>query len=154
MDSHTIVGLLSGGGFIFIATIFGPVITKRLNKNADETTNAEKLTGIAVTLVKPLQERIDEAEEKITQTTARCDECLAKLKTAAARADAAEARANQAEQRAAAAERRADRNDRTNTALINAWEIALPLLAADAEATKFLRVTIRAANQARYEGEG
>lgn len=81
----------------------------------------------------------------------KCDKCQKELETATTRAAAAERRADEAERRADAAERRADRNDRTNSALIDAWTDALPLLAADEEATKFLRATIRLARQSRYK---
>jgi predicted S18 family serine protease len=140
----TIIGTLIGGVLLFLSSILVPVIAKRLNKATDAATNAEKLSTSAVKIVEKLESRLDETENELGQTKSRCDQCLEDLGVAISRADAAEARAD-------AAERRADRNDRTNTALIDAWTEALPLLEADAEATKFLRATIRAARQARYE---
>lgn len=81
----------------------------------------------------------------------KCDECVEAISEATSRAKAAEDRADAAERRADAAEVRADRNDRTNAALIDAWNAALPPLAADNEATKYLRATIRAAEHARHK---
>lgn len=142
----TVVGTLLGGLLLFLSSLLVPVISKRVNKATDAADSAQKLSASAVALASGFQERIEATED-------RCNECLAELKIAIGRADAAERRADAAERRADSAERRADRNDRTNSALIDAWTEAIPLLDADNEATKFLRATVRAARQARYENE-
>lgn len=149
----TVIGTLLGGLLLFISSILVPVITKKLNKRIDDATSAEKFTDIAAKLTSNMDVRLEKAEAKLETTQTRCDECLKELAVAITRADDAEKRADAAERRADAAERRADRNDRTNSALIDAWQEALPLLDADTEATRFLRATIRAARQARYEDQ-
>ncbi len=131
--------------------------TKRVDRQTTETALREgreaNKTDIADKVAQVWERTNSRLDKDLATLDAKCDQCLMDLDQAIKRADAAERRADAAEQRAELAERRADRNDRTNSALIDAWTAALPLLAADHEATKYLRATIRAAREARYESQ-
>ena len=128
-------------GAVAIAVAIINVVVGRTGRRADIADKVSQAWD-------PVFERMD---KDIVRLEEKCDECVEALAEATSRAKAAENRADAAERRADSAELRADRNDRTNAALIDAWNAALPLLAADNEATKYLRATIRAAEHARYE---
>jgi chromosome segregation ATPase len=143
-----LIGSVSGVG----ALILG-VLNIIAGRGGQRATEAKTLTDTSMGLLTEIKTEYAEVKTEYAEVKKKCDTCIGELKTAIDRADAAEERAVDAEKRAEQAERRADRNDRTNSALIDAWTAALPLLAADAEATKYLRATIRVARESRYADE-
>lgn len=139
-EDDSIGNLLKGGGFaVVVAVIVGAFAWLNSKSSA-----AKSIGEGATELVEGVRTEIKEIKADRDDIKARCNRCEERVILAEQRAEVAEKRAD-------VAEKRADRNDRTNSALIDAWVAALPLLAADAEETKYLRATIRVARQSRYE---
>lgn len=122
-SSNTIVLLLSGGGFVFLAALVAPIVSKRLNKATDAATSAKTLSETAVALTTEMKDRMVTAEKK-------CDKCIGEL---------------------AKTNRRLDKAWESNDALIDAVTELLPLVPAGSEQTKAARAAIRAARRVRYD---
>lgn len=74
MGSGTIVGLLTGGGFVFLAALMVPVLSKRLNKSAEaaaaDKMRAEKvqiISDAASEVVSILRVQLQDAEDERDQ---------------------------------------------------------------------------------------
>lgn len=137
MNSDTIVGLLTGGGFLFLASVIVPFLSKKLNKGmeaADASQKAaqtsESFAKAAETLVAGADKQIQQARQELSAVQTTCNQCLdelAKLRTRDAKRDLA--------------------LDAVHAALLE----IVPLLNADGPATEMLRAAIRTVARARYD---
>lgn len=132
MNSDAIIGLLTGGGLLFISSLLVPFLTKKLNKGIDAAQSAEKYAGAAGGFAEAAAQaaaRLVGTEKELEEVKTSCSRCLHEL---------------------AELKRRDELRDHALDAVHVALLEIVPLLDADAEGTRILRAAIRTVRNARY----
>lgn len=132
--------ILSSGVVGACIPLLMAALQRRQNKALADKTDAEREETLESARALAQKTALESANAAYTSVKKRCDDCIEEL--------------SRAELRVELAEQRVEKLIRSHDAMLDALVEIVPLLQADAEATRIVRAAIRTARQARYDYNG
>lgn len=122
--------ILSSGVVGAFIPLLMAALQRRQNRALADKTDAEREETLESARALAQKTALESAQAAYASVKKRCDDCLEELRSA---------------------EKRVEKLIRSHDAMLDVLVEIVPLLQADAEATRIVRAAIRAARQARYD---